>query len=191
MKDVEIRLELAKAALMGGNLALNEAYDFVKDANAKWQTDDENPKEKTEMEEILERMEVDDQYRKEIADTMTWIHGIATDEAYDCVVYMQNPSSRVTLRIAIIIARTFISSNQKDAIVPALEAGKIDGIVPPMKEVTINRWDGKFTRKQPVGSYSFVVGSLLKWLVGNYNCRVRDTKYIEFVKNCIQDYDKD
>ena len=188
MTDIEIRLELAKAALMGSiPLTLKEAYEFVT-AGEKGEEQTDKPVMGVPNHPFGDTYEEQEAAEEKIVDNI--ILYIRRMDKYDASEVIRNllDPRQVSLNTATKIARLFITAHAKETILQELKDGNIKGTVPVMREVEIRHGYKEIyeikKRTQPVGSYEFDVASLVYWLTQHYQCRVIDNNLQKIIREC-------
>lgn len=199
MTEQEIRLELAKAAIAAGadTKQADEWFYWVTHTRVY---DGEEPKdaEENSVDAYLRDYEEEQKMIEKTIDNIIYSRvRISNNDARDAIVEIKNPSY-CSLRVATLIARLFMPSKAKEAILEALEGGEIKGSVPTKREIQCSHCrNGEFKRQQPIGNYHFITSSLLKWLTNRYQCRVNDGFLTKIISDCIKNneyekvYDKD
>ena len=189
MTDIEIRLELAKAALMGNiPLTLQEAYEFVSNGVNAERADIEEPASGVPNHPLGDTYDEQEAAEEKIVDNI--IIYIRRMDRYDASEVIRNllDPRRVSLNTATKIARLFITAHAKETILQELKDGNIKGTVPVMREVEIRHGYKEIyeikKRTQPVGSYEFDVTSLVYWLTHHYQCRVIDNNLQRIIREC-------
>lgn len=188
MTDIEIRLELAKAALHGNiQLTLKEAYEFVT-AGEKGEEQTDKPVMGVPNHPLGDTYEEQEAAEEKIVDNI--ILYIRRMDKYDASEVIRNllDPRQVSLNTATKIARLFITAHAKETILQELKDGNIKGTVPVMREVEIRHPYGMTKRTQPVGSYEFDVASLVYWLTQHYQCRVIDSNLQKIIRECCKKY---
>ena len=189
MTDIEIRLELAKAALMGNiPLTLQEAYEFVSNGVNAERADIEEPAMGVPNHPFGDTYEEQEAAEEKIANNIyCYIRGMDKYDANEIIRNLLDPR-QVSLNSATKIARLFITAHAKETILQELKDGNIKGTVPVMREVEIRHGYTKpyemTKRTQPVGSYEFDVASLVYWLTQHYQCRVIDSNLQKIIREC-------
>ena len=188
MTDIEIRLELAKAALHGNiPLTLKEAYEFVT-AGEKGEEQTDKPVMGVSNHPFGDTYEEQEAAEEKIANNIyCYIRGMGIDDANEIIRNLLDPR-QVSLNSATKIARLFITAHAKETILQELKDGNIKGTVPVMREVEIRHPYGMTKRTQPVGSYEFDVASLVYWLTQHYQCRVIDSNLQKIIRECCKKY---
>lgn len=184
MTDIEIRLELAKAALHGNiPLTLKEAYEFVT-AGEKGEELTDKPVMGVPNHPLGDTYEEQEAAEEKIVDNI--ILYIRRMDKYDASEVIRNllDPRQVSLNTATKIARLFITAHAKETILQELKDGNIKGTVPVMREVEIRHPYEIKKRTQPVGSYEFDVASLVYWLTQHYQCRVIDNNLQKIIREC-------
>lgn len=189
MTDIEIRLELAKAALMGNiPLTLQEAYEFVSNGVNAERADIGEPAMGVPNHPLGDTYDEQEAAEEKIVDNI--ILYIRRMDSYDASEVIRNllDPRRVSLNTATKIARLFITAHAKETILQELKDGNIKGTVPVMREVEIRHGYKEIyeikKRTQPVGSYEFDVASLVYWLTQHYQCRVIDNNLQKIIREC-------
>ena len=188
MTDIEIRLELAKAALHGNiQLTLKEAYEFVT-AGEKGEEQTDKPVMGVSNHPLGDTYEEQEAAEEKIANNIyCYIRGMDKYDANEIIRNLLDPR-QVSLNAATKIARLFITAHAKETILQELKDGNIKGTVPVMREVEIRHGYTKpyemIKRTQPVGSYEFDVASLVYWLTQHYQCRVIDSNLQKIIREC-------
>lgn len=188
MTDIEIRLELAKAALHGNiPLTLKEAYEFVT-AGEKGEEQADKPVMGVSNHPLGDTYEEQEAAEEKIANNIyCYIRGMDKYDANEIIRNLLDPR-QVSLNSATKIARLFITAHAKETILQELKDGNIKGTVPVMREVEIRHGYTKpyemTKRTQPVGSYEFDVASLVYWLTQHYQCRVIDSNLQKIIREC-------
>ena len=188
MTDIEIRLELAKAALHGNiPLTLKEAYEFVT-AGEKGEEQTDKPVMVASNHPLGDTYEEQEAAEEKIANNIyCYIRGMNKYDANEIIRNLLDPR-QVSLTSATKIARLFITAHAKETILQELKDGNIKGTVPVMREVEIRHGYTKpyeMTKlTQPVGSYEFDVASLVYWLTQHYQCRVIDNNLQRIIREC-------
>ena len=188
MTDIEIRLELAKAALHGNiPLTLKEAYEFVT-AGEKGEEQTDKPVMVASNHPLGDTYEEQEAAEEKIANNIyCYIRGMNKYDANEIIRNLLDPR-QVSLNSATKIARLFITAHAKETILQELKDGNIKGTVPVMREVEIRHGYTKpyemTKRTQPVGSYEFDVASLVYWLTQHYQCRVIDNNLQRIIREC-------
>ncbi len=188
MTDIEIRLELAKAALHGNiQLTLKEAYEFVT-AGEKGEEQTDKPVMGVPNHPLGDTYEEQEAAEEKIVDNI--ILYIRRMDKYDASEVIRNllDPRQVSLNTATKIARLFFTAHAKETILQELKDGNIKGTVPVMREVEIRHPYGMTKRTQPVGSYEFDVASLVYWLTQHYQCRVIDSNLQKIIRECCKKY---
>lgn len=189
MTDIEIRLELAKAALMGNiPLTLQEAYEFVSNGVNAERADIEEPAMGVPNHPFGDTYEEQEAAEEKIVDNI--ILYIRRMDRYDASEVIRNllDPRQVSLNAATKIARLFITAHAKETILQELKDGNIKGTVPAMREIEVSHgyYSDKKKRTQPIGSYEFDVPSLVYWLTRHYKCRVIDSNLQQIIRKCNQ-----
>lgn len=187
MTDIEIRLELAKAALVGNiPLTLQEAYEFVsKGVNAEL-ANIEEPAMGVPNHPLGDTYEEQEAAEEKIVDNIIlYIRRMDNYDASEVIRNLLDPR-QVSLNSATKIARLFITAHAKETILQELKDGNIKGTVPAMREIEVSHgyYSDKTKRTQPVGSYKFDVASLVYWLTRHYQCRVIDNNLQKIIREC-------
>ncbi len=189
MTDIEIRLELAKAALMGNiPLTLQEAYEFVSNGVNAERADIEEPASGVPNHPLGDTYEEQEAAEEKIANNIyCYIRGMNKYDANEIIRNLLDPR-QVNLNSATKIARLFITAHAKETILQELKDGNIKGTVPAMREIEVSHgyYSDKTKRTQPIGSYEFDVPSLVYWLTRHYKCRVIDSNLQQIIRKCNQ-----
>lgn len=135
MTDIEIRLELAKAALHGNiPLTLKEAYEFVT-AGEKGEEQTDKPVMGVSNHPLGDTYEEQEAAEEKIANNIyCYIRGMNKYDANEIIRNLLDPR-QVSLNSATKIARLFITAHAKETILQELKDGNIKGTVPVMREV--------------------------------------------------------
>lgn len=171
MTAIEIKLEIAKAAITAG-INQSQAKDWF-----KWVTDNEVLDGGTDAPPMQNTL--NNEAREKVIENIIYGTRMRWHDADTIVSLIEYDDKAYSLGDAVLIARLFIKAHAKDVLLEAIKDGTVKAAVPEKKEVAITKWHSNgskelATRVQPVGKYIIQKYSLIHWLYCNYPYRVRD-----------------